>query len=668
MSVTTLRRFLIVAALLLPAQALLAANPSARTGTRMAYDESTGYTVLFGGVTAVDAGTILAYEPTDTWLWNGSRWLERYPAHNPFGRSSHVMVYDSARSQVVLFGGRTQNTDLNDTWVFAHNDWAQITTSDAPSPRSVSGAAYDRARGRVVLFGGALTTVTTTAGGASSSTVTNYYDTWEFDGTNWTKVADNGPNVVRPLLVYDEAHSQMLMIAEDVNFVPAMYAYDSSAHTWNQITPATMPPCVNEAGVVYQRSSGTVLLVGGTCVTASFSSSTVEDAWQWDGTTWTKVPTKTAIVRVTNQAIAYDANRNVTIEFGGTQAYGSPRSATYTFDPSVVDTANDPPAYLADWTFTDTNSSPPGPRSLAPMAADPVNRVVYMLNGLTDGGSFTDFWMYQNGGWQKITADGTPACGTLFAAFDTDRSKLVAVCNDAGTFEWDGTAWKTFPDLKTKPPFRRFAAMVYDPSLRKTVLYGGWDEANYVNTTWLWDGTSWTEQKNNRAPSRSLTAMWFDPILKKTVLYGGIGRPNPQDRLDRYNDMWSLGNNGWTEIKPSTLPTTRYGAQVAVDPRNGHALLFGGLRLDVDSKGLQKQVYANDLWEWDGSNWTQRTTGNTPPPRENGAMAFDYGRNDFVLFGGWAGYYLSDTWLLDGDTWTVIPERTGRQRSVTGRH
>lgn len=664
MSVSTRRRVFLTAALLFAAQALLAANPSARTGTRMVFDESSGFTILFGGLTASDAGTVLTYEPTDTWLWNGERWLQRYPVHNPQGRSSHAMVFDPIQSRIVLFGGRTHNTDLNDTWVFQNNDWTPITTTDAPAPRSLAGAAFDRNRNRLVLFGGAHSVVATNG----TVTTTNYYDTWEFDGTNWTKISDNGPSVVRPLLVYDEARQQMLMIGEDDKFVPVMYAYDAAARVWNPLQPAAMPPCVNESAVAYQRSSATVLLAGGVCVTSAFSSTSVEEAWQWDGTTWTKIVTKSAISRVTNQAFAYDAARNVTVEFGGTEAFGSPRSTTYTFDPSIIDTDNSPPKFTADWVLRDTNEGPPGPRSLAPFRADPVNKVAYLLNGLTDGSSFSDFWTYQNGGWQKITAANTPSCGTPVAAFDTDRQLLVAVCNDASTFEWDGTTWKTFPDLKTKPAFRRFAELVYDQSLKKTVLYGGWDEANYVNTTWLWDGTSWTEQKNNRAPARALPAMWFDPILKKTVLYGGIGRPNPQDRLMRYNDMWSLGSNGWTEIKPATLPNTRYGAQIAVDPRNGHALLFGGLRLDIDDKGLQKQVYANDVWDWDGTTWKQLATNNPPPGRENGALEFDYGRNQFVLFGGWAGYYLSDTWVFDGTTWTLIPEPMGRRRSASGRH
>lgn len=637
----------------------------------MVYDEANGYTVMFGGAAIADPGTLIVHNPTDTWFWNGSHWLQRYPAHNPGGRAYHVMVWDSVNNRIVLFGGRQAGTtDLNDTWVFQNNDWSQITTTDAPSPRQFAGAAFDRARGVLVLFGGNHTVNATTTTG--TPTVTQYYDTWEFNGTNWTKVADNGPPVIKPLLVYDEARHQILMIAEDASLVPAMYTYDPSSHSWNSIKAATTTPqCVNDAAVTYQRSTATVLLVGGACVTSTFSSSTIEDAWQWDGSDWTKIATKTAIVRVTDEALAYDAARDVTVEFGGTEAFGLPRAATYLFDRSVVDADNNPPKFTADWIAHSTNDSPPGPRSLAPMRTDPINKIIYMLNGLTDGGSFSDFWMYQNGAWQKIVADNTPACGTPFSAFDTDRSKLVAVCNDGSTFEWDGTAWKTFGDLKTKPPYRQWAAMTYDQTLKKSVLYGGYDGANYVNTTWLWDGTTWTEQKNNRAPARGLTAIWFDPILKKTVIYGGIGRPTSADALERYNDMWSLGSNGWTEIKPSTLPPTRYGAQVAVDPRNGHAFLFGGLIYEKttssDGKTVtQKQFYANDEWQWDGSNWSPVQTNNTPPVRENGGMEFDYTRNEMVLFGGWAGYYLSDTWVLHGDTWMVIPERIGRTRAVGG--
>src|SRR6476469_369349 len=141
-----MRRTLLAAALLLCAQSWLAGNPSTRTGARMVYDEPKGFTVLFGGVTPNDLGTVQPYYPTDKWIWTGAQWLQRYTAHTPQGRASHVMVYDSNRRDIVVFGGRNGNNDLNDTWVFDNGDWTQVTTPNAPAERALSGAAFDRNR------------------------------------------------------------------------------------------------------------------------------------------------------------------------------------------------------------------------------------------------------------------------------------------------------------------------------------------------------------------------------------------------------------------------------------------------------------------------------------------------------------------------------------------
>ena len=122
--------------------------------------------------------------------------------------------------------------------------------------------------------------------------------------------------------------------------------------------------------------------------------------------------------------------------------------------------------------------------------------------------------------------------------------------------------------------------------------------------------------------------------------------------------MWSFDGNGWTQIKNvSTLPSERYGAQVTVDPRTGKVLLFGGLVLE-NLGATQNQFYANDLWSWDGKTWTKVTTNGTPPPRENGAIAYDPSTNQIALFAGYSGFYLSDLWMLDNQmNWKLAAEQ-----------
>src|SRR5438105_3716814 len=604
----------------------------------MVYDPVSTHMILFGGLTAIDSGTRRAYHLDDTWEWTGSRWIQRFPKHSPVARAAQAMVYDSARSRIVMFGGRSDATDLNETWIYSNSDWTQFNPPNSPSARALPGAAYDSVRDRIVLFGGTQTS-------ADGKTITPIHDTWEFDGTTWKQIGGEGPAVAKPLLVYDAARNQVIMLGLDSSAATLMYAYDPTAGAWNQVKPATLPPCVNEGMIAYQDATQTVVYTGGVCTT----STGTDETFEWDGTTWNKITLLATAVEVFGGAMAYDQNKQIATLFGGSPTVGLPVSDTWIYGSGT---------WIAVSDFTR-----PGPRSLFSFTTDPVNNTIWMFGGVDDYSTFGDFWQYQNGQWQEVTVDGTPAgCVSPTAAFDTDRSKLVVICADAGTGtnEWDGTAWKNFSGLKTLPPFHHFASMAYDPTLKKTVLYGGFDGSNYLDQTWTWDGTSWSQVKKNPAPARALAAMWYDPTLKKTVIYGGIGRVTTTDRITRYSDMWTFDGTGWTQLTPTGgTPGMRYGSQTVVDPRNNHVLLFGGLRDDPvapvppSTVPGEVQVYADDMWEWDGNVWKQLHPDLTPPARENGRIAFDPTRNEVVLFGGYAGHYFADLWTYNPNTWQL---------------
>lgn len=636
-----------LAIFLFAAPAALAAAPAARVGARAVYDEVVETVVMFGGVTTPDAATGRAYEPDDTWEFDGTRWIRRFVQQAPPGRSSHVMVYDSNRDQSVIFGGRAGSDLLNDTWAYrgdwSNRNWVKIETPNAPAAREFAAAAFDAARDRIVLFGGRRFN-------DDKTQFVQLYDTWEFDGTTWTRVVESGPEVQQPLLAFDAARNELILMGNDGSrdLVTKMYTYDASARAWNAKTPDALPPCVNESSMTYDSDTQRVFLIGGVCVPTDTtkSSPTTEELWAWDGTNWTKVEDERILFRSTNAAFTYDAKWKSLVLFGGALAYTtSPRSDTNMYRDE-------------NWISPPFDVTSPSPRSLYAMASDPVNRVIWLFGGLgEDSFPVADLWKFQDGFWHRVEAENTPGCEGPVAAYDTNRSRLVVVCRDSETHEWDGEKWTKFENLKTKPESRRFSHLVYDQSLRKTVLYGGFNPAgDYLNKTWTWDGTAWTEVKSNKRPHfRALAAMWYDPTLRKTVLYGGIGRREREGRLERFSDIWSFDGSAWTELKPSAVPPTRYGAQIAVDPTTGRAILFGGLKLETEN-GIQKQVYANDTWEWNGSAWRQLQTEGAPPPRENAAMAWDYSGKGFIMFGGWAGYYLSDTWRFSDNRWTAFAE------------
>lgn len=70
-----------------------------------------------------------------------------------------------------------------------------------------------------------------------------------------------------------------------------------------------------------------------------------------------------------------------------------------------------------------------------------------------------------------------------------------------------------------------------------------------------------------------------------------------------------------------------------------------------------------DTWEWNGTNWTQRTAAPSPPPRGRHSLDFDTARGTTVLFGG--GDF-SDTWEWNGSSWSFRLAQHPSPRSANG--
>jgi hypothetical protein len=663
MGVLTPKRAVLCVVATLVATSVFATNPSPRTGARMTWDREENVGVLFGGRGPFDGATGLPHDNDETWLFNGTRWLQRFPAVKPPGRSDHTMTFDSKRNRVVMFGGRRETVDidsvatfLGDTWFYKDETWTAATPATSPEARQFADMAYDPTLDRIILYGGSRLNATATA-------LDSFFDTWEFDGAQWTRVAIDSPKVAKPILAYDATAKEVIMLGlNDTATAIVMYRYRGATHAWEAVTPEKFPTCVNDGHLVYQEHTRRLLFYGGTCATATPG---LDEVFEWTGTNWTKLTTS-GVTRGVGQAATYDPLRRSIVSFGGTVAGG----ATVT---SVTNLFQVP---TLKWVGA-VNLNRPSPRSLATFQLDPTTNTVWMYGGLDETSTFfgVDLWGYRGGQWFFVPFTTGPGseCNNPLSAYDTNRSRLVLLCGGTDTFEWDGAAWKSFADLSKEPQVRRFAGMVYDPNLKKTVLFGGFNNNNYRNDTWTWDGTAWTEVKvdgKQRPPNRGLMAMWYDPLQKKVILYGGLGRGNLNERISRYDDMWAFNGTGWQKLPVTQTPGARFGPQFAVNANTGKLLLFGGLRSEPIDEDSLRQFFVNDTWEWDGtaSTWTRiQTDPNTAEPdvRENGSMAWDPVTGELVLFGGYAeGFYRSDVWSWNGTDWVPHREHGQRRRAV----
>ena len=124
-----------------------------------------------------------------------------------------------------------------------------------------------------------------------------------------------------------------------------------------------------------------------------------------------------------------------------------------------------------------------------------------------------------------------------------------------------------------------------------------------------------------------------------------------QDR-SHLNDTWTWDGLDWSQANSSESPSWRWSAAYVYDESANHIVLFGG---QADDAGNAKLLA--DTWSWDG-HWTLRHPKLSPPAREGAAAASDPIRGNVVLFGGEADasglQLLADTWTWDGRTWHLM--------------
>ncbi len=319
----------------------------------------------------------------------------------------------------------------------------------------------------------------------------------------------------------------------------------------------------------------------------------------------------------------------------------------------------------------------------------------------------------------------------LFGGRGDTAKGAECVLNDL--WKWDGTSWAWMSGTGTCNAYgvygqRGVTAPGNSPGARQdastwkdgsgnlwlfggvghpSVAYEGETYTDRLSDLWKWDGTNWTwmggpdsasqpgsygtkgvAASSNWPGARSDAAAWRDASGGFWLL-GGLGLGASASPAGRLNDVWKWDGSTWTWIggsdqqyahglygtkgvaDPSNQPGARYGATAALRP-DGRVLLFGGVGDAESDTGL-----LNDLWSWDGSQWTWLSgakfadqegeygtkgvpgAANRPGAREAAASWADAAGKFFLLGGGrqrgfddWSAW--NDLWMWDGTNWTWV--------------
>lgn len=193
-----------------------------------------------------------------------------------------------------------------------------------------------------------------------------------------------------------------------------------------------------------------------------------------------------------------------------------------------------------------------------------------------------------------------------------------------------------------------------EPSERPAILDGRGNPRKRIAALFVaaWSGALaaagpwWKEAAPPLASSlgpRCLMASSSDPARGGVIVFGGGSR----GASTLFNDIWIYDGVAWTR-GPAAPPalTPRMGASLVYDAAAARHLLFGGF----------DGWWRSDTWELTAAGWSPLGATGAIPARAGQAMALDPRRDVTVLMGGYAnGAWLSDVWELHGTEWRPGP-------------
>ncbi|MGE0141819.1 MAG: kelch repeat-containing protein [Planctomycetota bacterium] len=599
-------------------------RPNPRYSHASAFQPSTGRLLVFGGLDA--SGGYLG----NTFEFDGAGWIEHVPAVSPPARAKAAMAYDPGTNRVLLHGGVGPNGALTDTWSWDGRTWSPVTTATTPNASVWSAMVHHGGAGAGVLL--------LTNDGA------NVMRTWRFASGNWSLILVGGlPTRVDAAMEFVPSTARTYVHGGIGR--GDMYAFDGANWTVVGQSPATGP--IGAHSIAWSPRTSVLLLVGGGDV-SGYNTLTFRGTFLSPGQIqWTFTSNfdsgRNAFVPASREyaSLAWDGERDRYLLFGGAGSF-------LNFD-DLHQTGS------GAWAEVLPSAAAPPPRVYGEMSFDDSTGDLVLFGGVDTTGVFGDTWTRDALGWsfRGNNLGASPRVWPAMAHRSGNGTIMFggASANGSGfldeTLAWNGNSWVVVFS-PSRPAMRYAHEMVRDSARNRIVLFGGYNGA-FLGDTWEFGSSGWVQLQPSLAPpARGSFAMAFDRRRNRTVLFGG------QSASGNLGDTWEFDGttSTWTQRNPANAPSPRWSHSMAFDEARGVTVLTGG---------FVNGLHLNDVWEYDGENWRQRSAvGGGFAPREGAAMAYDPQLGHIVAhggggFGGSGFEYRLDTWLYRAPADTMAP-------------
>jgi putative cell wall-binding protein len=228
----------------------------------MVYDAKTQQLLLFGGW-HVPCGSVEGEYLSDTWSWNGVRWVRLHPATSPTPQAGGCAAYDPESGLVVLAGGGSDEFD-HDTWAWDGIDWRRIADATPSNMGPVQGGcsmAFDPATGSIIA---------SELNGDFPAMLT-----WLWTGSGWTAQSYSGPTGYGfATMTYDPQLGHVVLYHDEYCAIPdptpcsspgpyESQLWERANGEWTLLPAATLPTSRMAGGFGYDGGTGQLLVFGG---------------------------------------------------------------------------------------------------------------------------------------------------------------------------------------------------------------------------------------------------------------------------------------------------------------------------------------------------------------------------------------------------------------------
>ncbi|HZY70893.1 MAG TPA: hypothetical protein VFF67_07970 [Thermoplasmata archaeon] len=451
---------------------------------------------------------------------------------------------------------------------------------------------------------------------------------------------------------------------------------------WTRI-PAYNP---GSALLATDPSSGDVLSFGGLGPFLGYRpSGPFNLTWTFSGGMWQNLTGGQAPpVNLTLGAVASDPPDHGVLLTGSTAAYAPPWGAMETWLYSG-----------GNWSQLHPAASPTS-RFWSSMAWDASTGSIILFGGTGPNGDLNDTWSYSNGTWTNLSlAIGPPVRSHALIEFDAADGYLLLFggqgtrcsfgCTEVelnDTWAFHGGRWSQLLS-GSAPPANAVSSMASNPGGGPILLYtASFSYPGARAETWSFTGGAWRFLRTDWAPSAPFVALDWDPEIHAIVqstgtpyVYqwngtgwnyaGGVlgrGAAATYDAKDGYVvayanvnsssllDTYRFDGRNWWRVPVAVAPPHRLYPLFAYDPAAGGAILFGG------ANATNSTACYGDAWLYSGARWTILPGSIAPPPRCQGAIAYDASLEAVVVSGGFQTPYtrLNDTWEYHDGGWSLM--------------